>query len=103
MSLWQWQRLVSDITKADIGKIENWCRSHVAAVPHELIIRALLQPVYAQLQDHQSRDFTALEAIHIAVKSNLRWPGEVIRQSLRAAPTLLSNVLELRSALRAAV
>jgi len=99
-ALAEWQRLVEDLGEADIGKVDNWCRSNVAKVPHELIIRALLQPVYLRLQEHHKSGFEALETIHGAVKGCLRWPGEVIRQSLRAAPTLLSNVLELRSALR---
>lgn len=99
-ALVEWQGLVEDLSQADIGKIDNWCRSNVATVPHELIIRALLLPVYARMQEHQSREFEVLEAIHEAVKGCLRWPGEVIRQSLRAAPTLLSSVLELRAALR---
>ncbi|NWF39733.1 AAA family ATPase [Mariprofundus sp. NF] len=99
-ALAEWQRLVEDLSQADIGKIDNWCRSNVATVPHELIIRALLQPLYPRLQQPQSSGFEAFEAVHLAVKACLRWPGEVIRQSLRAAPTLLSNVLELRAALR---
>ena len=99
-ALAEWQRLVEDVTRADIGKVENWCRAHVVSVPHELIIRALLQPVYPRLQDYQGTGFEALEAIHKAVKDCLRWPGEVIRQSLRASPTLLSCLLELRTALK---
>ena len=97
-----WQRLVADVSRADIGKLDTWCRAHVATVPHELIIQVLLQPLYPILQRQQADDFAALEAVHVAAKQCMRWPGEVIRQSLRAAPTLLSNVLALRSALRSA-
>lgn len=100
-ALGEWQQLVSDVTRADVGRIENWCRQHVVSVPHELIIKTLLQPVYTRLQQQQD-EFEALESIHRAVKDCLRWPGDLIRQSLRASPTLLSCVLELRAALRTA-
>ncbi len=93
--------LVSDIASADVGKIESWCRQHVVSVPHDLIIRVLLQPVYSKLQD-QNVGFETLEVLHKAAKGCLRWPGDVVRQSLRASPSLLACLLQLRTALKSA-
>ncbi|ATX82090.1 DNA polymerase III, delta' subunit [Mariprofundus ferrinatatus] len=101
-ALSEWQGLVANVTEADVGRIENWCRQHVVSVPHELIIRALLQPVYPRLQAYSQSSFEAVETLHRSVRDCLRWPGDVIRQSLRASPTLLCCVLELRTALRTA-
>ncbi|GAV20402.1 DNA polymerase III subunit delta' [Mariprofundus micogutta] len=95
-----WSRLTENIADADIAKVENWCRSNVASVPHELIIRVLLQPLYPLLQNLKPEAFEAAQLLHKAVRGCMRWPGEVQRQSLRAAPSLLACLLELRSALR---
>lgn len=96
----QWRQLTRTLSQADVGEIDNWCRTYVTLVPHDLIVRALLQPVQLQLKSHLECDFDIMEATYAAVNGCLRWPGEVVRQSLRAAPSLLSHVLELRSALR---
>ena len=100
-ALQEWQRLVANIARADIGRVESWCRQHVVSVPHDLIIRVLLQPVYSKLQD-QSIGFEVMEEIHKAAKGCLRWPGDVVRQSLRASPSLLACLLQLRTALKSA-
>ena len=99
-ALQTWSKLVVDITEADIGKVENWCRTHVGTVPHGLIIRVLLQPLYPLLQSPKQESFEATQLLHKAVHACMRWPGEVQRQSLRAAPSLLACLLELRGALR---
>jgi len=98
--LLSWQQMVGDLGRADIGKIEGWCRSNVATVPHALIIRTLLQPLFPLLQHLKPDAFEASERLFKAVHDCMAWPGEVQRQSLRAAPSLLAALLELRSALR---
>ncbi len=99
-ALQTWSKLVVDITEADIGKVEHWCRMNVATVPHGLIIRMLLQPLYPLLQSPRQEAFDATQLLHKAVHACMRWPGEVQRQSIRPAPSLLACLLELRGALR---
>jgi len=99
-ALLSWQQMVADLAGADIGKIEAWCRLHVAVVPHALIIRTLLLPLFPQLQNLRADAFEASEVLFKAAHGCLAWPGQVQRQSLRPAPSLLSCLLELRSALR---
>jgi len=102
-ALQSWAKLVADMASSDIGKLENWCRTNVATVPHGLIVRVLLQPLYPLLQSPEPDSFAAVQALHKAVHDCLRWPGEVQRQSLRPAASLLACLLELRSALRSSV
>lgn len=98
-----WRQLTGDIAGADIGKVEGWLQQHVRQVPHELILAVLLKSVYPALQQPCGNEqFTEREKLHEAVTACARWPGEVVRHSLRAAPVLLAYIMELRRALRAA-
>lgn len=97
-----WRQLVAELGSADIGRVESWISQHITIVPHALIVRILLAPVYPLLQQQpDAAAFKAHELLHKAVHDCARWPGDVIRNSLRAAPTLLATVLALRSAIRA--
>lgn len=97
-----WRELTSDISEADIGKIENWLQQHVKQVPHELILAVLLKSAYPGLQQPCRKEaFAGREKLYDAVAACARWPGEVIRHSLRPVPALLAYIVQLRSAWRA--
>lgn len=98
-----WRDLTCDMGKADIGKIESWLQRHVKQVPHELILAVLLKSVYPSLQQlGRSEAFSARQRLYHAVAACARWPGEVVRHSLRPVPALLAYIVDLRSALRTA-
>lgn len=101
-SLAVWRNLVSNMAEADMGKIEGWLQKHVKLIPHSLIIRVLLRAVFPTLmQSFAEESFEAREKLHAALSACARWPNEVVRQSLRPAPSLLAYVFQLRGALRA--
>jgi len=105
-ALQSWQSLVADIASADIGKVEGWIRVHIKTVPHGLIVQMLAQAIYPVLQqacrpNDQENDFEQREALQQALMACLRWPGDVVRHSLRAGPALLACMLELRAARKA--
>jgi len=95
-----WQQLVKDIGQADVGRVEEWVRQHVASVPHTLVAKLLVRSG-AQARTGIS-GYDDLAAIETALWECLRWPGDVVRHSLRAGPALLATFLRLRSALRTA-
>ncbi len=100
-ALMDWQQLTGDLSQVDIGELEAWIRQHVGSVPHELIARVLALALYPALQAGQTgADFQASERLHAALLACLRWPGDVIRHGLRPAPSLLANLMGLRTALR---
>lgn len=98
-ALLEWRELVEDLAAADVGRIEAWTRQHVALAPHELIVRAMMAPLRERMQMVAPHD--VLESLNQAAMGCLKWPGEVVRHSLRAAPSLLANILALRAALLA--
>ncbi len=101
-ALLEWRELIADPTRADIGKIENWIRLHVKTVPHLLIARMLAQVVYPVLYNTcDTAAYKKREAIQYALHGCMRWPGDVVRHSLRAGPALLACVLQLRASLKA--
>ncbi|MFQ5345216.1 MAG: AAA family ATPase [Mariprofundus sp.] len=101
-ALLEWRELTRDPAQADIGDIENWIRSGVKAVPHLLIVRILTQAVYPILQrPSDAFVFARREAVQQSLHDCIRWPGDVVRHSLRAGPALLACILQLRSSLRA--
>jgi len=101
-ALLEWQDLIADPARADIGNIENWIRTHVKTVPHLLIARMLAQAVYPVLQGvGDAASFKQRELLQKALLDCIRWPGDVVRHSLRAGPALLACILQLRSALKA--
>ncbi|MDX8394949.1 MAG: DNA polymerase III subunit delta' [Mariprofundaceae bacterium] len=97
-ALLKWHRLVQDLGKADVGKIQDWLVKNITLVPHHLIVDTILYPLQQQL--HQSKDFAKGQSLLDATWALAAWPGDVIRHTLRAAPTLLTRLLQLRSALR---
>jgi len=100
-SLAAWRDLVGDMAEADMGKIDGWLQKHVKLIPHNLITYVLLRAVFPALaQPCSEASFEAREKLYAAVSSCARWPLEVVRQSLRPAPSLLAYVLQLRGALR---
>ncbi|WP_018293700.1 hypothetical protein [Mariprofundus ferrooxydans] len=100
-ALLAWQALIAQLDHADIGRVDEWIRQHVGIVPHALIVRTLLAPVYPLLQQQSdAASFTAAELLRSAAHDCARWPADVVRSSLRAAPTLLAYVLALRSAIK---
>ncbi|MFQ5518825.1 MAG: AAA family ATPase [Mariprofundus sp.] len=101
-ALLAWQQLMADIGSADIGKVEAWIRANIKLVPHTLIIQILAKAVYPRLQQAGAEDeFRKRDALQQALQLCMRWPGDVVRHSLRAGPALLACMLELRSSLRA--
>ncbi|MDQ6999518.1 MAG: DNA polymerase III subunit delta' [Mariprofundus sp.] len=101
-ALLEWRELIADPVRADIGKIESWIRAHVKTVPHLLIARMLAQVVYPVLHKTCDTDtFENREVLQQALFDCIRWPGDVVRHSLRAGPALLACVLQLRASLKA--
>jgi len=105
-ALLSWQSLVADIASADIGKVEGWIRLYIKTVPHGLIVQMLAQAIYPVLQqacrpNDQENYFEQREALQQALMACLRWPGDVLRHSLRAGPALLACMLELRASRKA--
>jgi len=96
-ALQAWQQLVAEIGEADIGRIEAWIRQHLAGVPHGLIVRLLLR---AAGSGPDEASYGQLARLHEALWQCARWPGDVVRHSLRAGPALLAVILNLRAALR---
>jgi len=100
-ALLEWQTLIADPVSADVGNIEAWIRTHVKTVPHLLIARLLMQsvsPVLSAAGDAAA--FQSRQALQQALFDCVRWPGDVLRHSLRAEPALLACMLQLRTALR---
>lgn len=97
-ALLQWQQLTRDLAASDIGAIQEWLAAHAMLVPHQLIVRVVLLPVYEYLQIVGA--FTAHQAVIDAAWAVAEWPKRVARHSLRAAPSLLAHMLGLRIALR---
>jgi len=102
-ALLEWQGLVSDMARADIGKIETWIRNHLKTVPHALIVQMMVNAVYPALQTpcRGGDAFSRSESIQQALQLCARWPADVVRHSLRAGPALLACILQLRTALKA--
>jgi len=94
-----WQQLIGDAATADVGEVEAWIRKNVALVPHDLIVRMVLLPLYPLLQQ-ASLSFAGREALFTAMHSCGRWPSDVVSRSLRAAPSLLAVMLSLRAAIK---
>jgi len=100
-ALLEWRELIADPVSADVGKVESWIRLHVKMVPHLLIVRMLAQAVYPVLQSTcDTASFKNREVLQQALYSCIRWPGDVVRHSLRAGPALLACILQLRASLR---
>ncbi len=99
-ALAEWQQLTCDAAVADVGAVEAWLRRHVRTVPHALMAEIVIRAHQPQLGQAQS--FVRYRALDEALTALARWPGEVARHSLRAAPSFLALFLGLRQALRQA-
>jgi DNA polymerase-3 subunit delta' len=94
----EWQRLTDDLATADVAAVQAWLTSQIKKVPHDLIAAIVLAGIEDDIRmaphdpaEHQ----LANVAWDIAA-----WPVEVVRHSLRAGPTLLARLLQLRAVLR---
>ncbi len=97
-ALRSWQQLTHDAATADVGAVEQWLRRHARMAPHALMADMVIQAHQPQLM--QERSFARYQAIDEALTALARWPGEVLRHSLRVAPTFLALFLALRMAVR---
>ncbi|MDQ6972482.1 MAG: DNA polymerase III subunit [Mariprofundaceae bacterium] len=98
-ALLDWHTLLARPASLDIGKAQQWISRHVQQVPHELIAAVALsaaEPLLCRAGDTQRMD-----AVFDALRQLAAWPQDVIRRTLRPAPTLLAHMLALRIALRA--
>lgn len=103
-ALLAWHDLLAgpELANMDVGRIQQWISRHVQQVPHELIVAtvltalrpALLQGGKAQLSGAR------MDAVLDAARRLAAWPQELIRRTLRPAPTLLAHMMALRLALR---
>ncbi|MFQ5582104.1 MAG: DNA polymerase III subunit delta [Mariprofundaceae bacterium] len=98
-ALLEWQTLTQDVTRADIGKIQGWLQQHISRVPHQLIVAVLLEGMQQLL--HQKAGFEPIDRLLSAGWALASWPQAVAKQSLRASPSLLAHILQLRMAARA--
>lgn len=97
-ALLAWRGLVGDLARADIGAVQDWLVQHIQRVPHRLLADTVLRTIEPAMQQHAA--FHAHDGVMQAAWRLAAWPQRVIRQSLRAGPTLLSHILSLRVALR---
>lgn len=100
-ALEEWQHLMCEPARLDIGSLEVWVRKHLNTVPHGLIARIAVREA-SELLQHPVTDarFDDHQQLCQAVSACLRWPGDVVRHSLRAGPALLACLLQLRAASR---
>jgi len=102
-ALLAWHEVSHDPGTLDIGKAQQWISRHVQQVPHALIVDVVL----GALVSHQNGslmqgagDMLHMDAVLDAARQLAAWPQEVLRRTLRPAPTLLAHMLALRIALR---
>jgi DNA polymerase-3 subunit delta' len=97
-ALLAWRDLTCELARADIGALQDWLVKHIQRVPHRLLADTVLSAIEPAMQ--QPVDFDAHDSLMQAAWKLAAWPQRVVRQSLRAGPTLLSHILSLRVALR---
>jgi len=97
-ALVEWQQLTHDAAAADIGAVEQWLRRYVRMTPHALMAEMVIRSHQPKLMEKCS--LAHYRAVDEALTALARWPGEVLRHSLRAAPTFLALFLALRLAVR---
>ncbi|MDX8394756.1 MAG: DNA polymerase III subunit delta' [Mariprofundales bacterium] len=96
-----WQSLIKHIHKSDIGRIEAWLDKNASTLPAELICTLALDEVQNILKQSVSHDkFTAWMQLDEAALHLAAWPIRMRQQSLQAANSLLSCLLNLRLAMR---
>lgn len=97
-ALLDWHQMLADPPALDIGRAQQWIARHVQQVPHDLIVdvvHAAIRPLLL----HGS-DVEPLDAVLDAARGLAAWPQELVRRTLRPAPSLLAHMLALRLALR---
>jgi DNA polymerase-3 subunit delta' len=99
--LLEWQSLLRDVQRADVGQMQGWLDKHLNMIPHELIVDVALREVEGQLNAIDS--FGAREALMATMWAMAAWPRDVVRHSLRAAPALMALLLELRANLKSMI
>jgi len=102
-ALLAWNDLLADPAALDIGRVYQWITRHVQRVPHELIVDVALHAALAGPQgvpNMQGGDVPRLDAVLDVAGQLAEWPQDVVRRTLRPAPTLLALMLALRLALR---
>lgn len=102
-ALLAWHDLLADPAVLDIGRAQQWIVKHVQQVPHDLIVDTALAAILpGLLRGGESPDAAmgGMDAVLDAARQLAAWPQELIRRTLRPAPTLLAHMLALRLALR---
>jgi len=101
-ALLAWHDLLHDPAAMDIGRTQQWISKYVQQVPHDLIVdtvHAAIRPGLLRA-DASTVDMTCMDAVLDAARQLAAWPQQLIRRTLRPAPTLLAHMLALRLALR---
>jgi len=99
-ALLAWHDLLAEPAVMDIGRAQQWISRHVQKVPHDLIVDTVFAAIRPGLLDKGDGDMRGMDAVLDAARQLAAWPQELIRRTLRPAPTLLAHMLALRLALR---
>jgi len=97
-ALLEWDRLTLDLTRADIGHLQDWIGRYVRKIPHALVADIVLDRLESTTREYH--DFHTLDTLMNAMYDLAAWPAEVARRTLNPASTLLAHLLSLRIALR---
>jgi len=98
-ALLAWHDLLAEPSVFDIGRAQLWISKHVQKIPHDLIVETVFAAIRPVLLRNRG-DMTGMDAVLDAVRQLAVWPQELVRRTLRPAPTLLAHMLALRLALR---
>jgi len=102
-ALLAWHDLLVEPAGFDIGRVQQWISKHVQQVPHDLIVdtvHAAIRPGLLRGGESSDATISGIDAVLDAARHLAVWPQELIRRTLRPAPTLLAHMLALRLALR---
>jgi len=97
-ALLEWQSILNNLERSDIGKVQQWLDKHVKVIPHDLIVNMILEA--AQANTIATTTWPKADAIYQASLAIAAWPKEVVRHTLRPVPALLAYILQLRMALK---
>ncbi len=95
----QWHKQVADISRADIGAMNDFLAKNIQIIPHDLIVAIFMLSLQETLQE-LTTSYAKKEQIFKSAQALLAWPADVIRHSLRPVPALISRILDIRSALK---
>jgi len=96
----QWFKQAGDISRADIGVMNDTLTKYIQVIPHDLIIAILMLSLQEKLQQ-PAVTYTSKQYVFQSAQALLAWPTDVIRHSLRPVPALISRILDMRGALKA--